>query len=502
MSSAGKTVDHEFSPNSDAQRSFIQSTERQLLYSGSFGAGKTRAGNEKGVFLNNKYPGNRGLIVRKSLVDVRASTISQSLTEDVLPDSHIVDHNKGDCIITHRTGVTDPSGDPVLSEIHYYGLNSGENRSSDDLPRKIGSTEFGWIFVDEGTEVTQGDWNQLLGRLRYNKHEQNGYTFPIPIQQIFTATNPDSPNHWMHDHFGIDGSTPQNRGFWMASLDDNEENVPDEYISDLKNSLSGMYYERYIEGKWVGAEGMVYDEFDPNMHLVHPEDLNDRFDIPQDAQDENKWTHHGRQQYGDDQDASHYVTPPVDWRIYRSIDFGYRNPFVCQWWARSPDDALVMFRELYQTEETVPSLVPRIQSLTPQDRNISMTVADHDAENHETLQNEGISTVNAKKSVEAGIQSVQERLKPDDRGRSSIYFMQGARAHEPSNSLILDDKPQKTVAEIYDYEWDEDEEEPVKEDDHGMDAVRYLVHTLDGGAQMSLDEMREWEKLVNEEGGL
>jgi hypothetical protein len=498
MSSATsqQTVEDRFAPNSGAQEEFFTATERQLLYSGSFGAGKSRAGCEKGYYLNQRYPGNRGLIVRKSLVDVRASTIEQSLLEDVIPESHIIDHNKGDCIIKHHTGRTDPSGEEIVGEIHYYGVTGGEKTSSDDLPRKIGSTEYGWIFVDEGTELTQGEWNQLVGRLRYNEHEQNGYVYPIPIQQIFTATNPDSPNHWMHDYFGLGGTAPPNRAYWTANLWDNADNLPQEYIEDLESSLSGMYYERYVEGQWVGAEGMVYDEFDPELHLIHPDKLNEHFALPVDVPDEEQWTVHGRQEYSNDE-VSYYVSPPADWRIYRTIDFGYRNPFVCQFWARSPDDELILFREIYDVEKTTSKYAPRIESLTPRASPLEMTTADHDAENHETLRQKGISTVNADKSVEAGIQSVKERFMRDDRGRPRLFFMQGARAHEAPTRLVLDDDPLKTVEEIYDYEWDEDEEEPVKENDHGMDAMRYLIHTLDSGPQHTLDDFKNWEEAFN-----
>lgn len=501
MSSATNTqstIEHRFEPNPGAQKEFIRSTERQLLYSGSFGAGKSRAGCEKGYFLNQKYPGNRGLIVRKSLVDVKASTVKQSLLEDVIPESHIVDHNKGDNIIIHHTGERDPTGEEVYSEIHYYGVNSGEKTSSDDLPRKIGSTEFGWIFIDEGTELSRGEWNQLLGRLRRDQHQQNGYVYRIPIQQIFTATNPDSPNHWMHDYFGIGDAAPADREYWTANLWDNQQHLPDEYIKDLETSLSGMYYKRYVEGKWVGAEGMVYDEYDPNVHLLHPNDLNSHFGILEDTVPSDRWELHGREEYGNEE-ASYFVTPPEHWRLYRAIDFGYRNPFVCQWWARSPEDELVLFRELYMTEETTQDMAPRIKSMTPDDLPLAMSVADHDAENHETLRQEGITTVNAKKSVEAGIQSVKKRLMRDERGRPKVYFMQGARAHEASTRLILDDKPLKTVDEIYDYEWkDDDEEEPEKEDDHGMDAMRYLVHTLDSGSQPTLEDFKQWEEAFNQ----
>ena len=48
-------------------KEFMESVQREILFSGSFGAGKSRAGCEKGLFLSMKYPNNRGLIIRKNL---------------------------------------------------------------------------------------------------------------------------------------------------------------------------------------------------------------------------------------------------------------------------------------------------------------------------------------------------------------------------------------------------------------------------------------------------
>jgi hypothetical protein len=66
----------------------------------------------------------------------------------------------------------------------------------------------------------------------------------------------------------------------------------------------------------VQAEGVVYDGWD-RVHLI------DRFDIP------------------------------PDWRRIRSIDFGYTNPFVCQWWAIDGDGRMYLYREIYHTKRTV-----------------------------------------------------------------------------------------------------------------------------------------------------
>lgn len=481
------------------QRAFLLSTADQVMLSGSFGAGKSRIGCEKGYFLNLRYPGNRGLIIRKSLKDVKTSTVNQTLLPEVIPRSHVPEkakigndkvkgHTKRENIIRHYTGVEDPNGDPVLSEIYYYGIEGGRSARDDDLPEKIGSTAFGWIFVDEGTELERGEWNQLYGRLRYKGKRQAGKLYSVPFRQIFTATNPDSPNHWMHEHFRPDEPSKGKGEVFKMNLFDNPH-LPQEYVDNLEANLSGMYYERYVKGKWVGAEGAVYNEYDPAKHLLDFEDL------PRSGQ----WQYHGEETY-EQGEMSVYVTPPPDWRIYRTIDFGLRNPFVCQWWAESPDGKLVMFREIYKTGTIVEDLAKKIRALTPDGRKMEMTVADHDAEQVETLRRHGVESQPAKKDVEAGIQSVKARMQNQDDGKPALYFLKNARAHQPDTQLVLDDKPLKTVDEIYGYTWeDDDKEEPEKEDDHGMDAMRYLVHTRDGGPILTTEEMEEWAETFNED---
>lgn len=479
------------------QRKFMLSTADQVLLSGSFGAGKSRVGCEKGFFLNLMYPGNRGLIIRKSLKDVKTSTINQTLLPEVIPRSHIPDsimiggdkikgHTKRENIIRHYTGTTDRNGDPVMSEIYYYGLESGRSARDDDLPEKIGSTAFGWIFVDEGTEIERGEWNQLYGRLRYKGKRQAGQLYEVPFRQIFTATNPDSPQHWMYEHFQPDDPDKGAGEVYKMNLFDNPH-LPDQYVENLEKNLSGMYYERYVKGEWVGAEGMVYDEYDPAKHLVGPENLPKA----------DSWQVHGQEEY-DNGEVSNYVTPPPDWRIYRTIDFGYQNPFVVQWWARSPGDKMVLFREIYRSQTIVEDHAKRILALDP-DRNIELATADHDAEQVETLRRHGVETSPAKKDVEAGIQAVKSRMMLNDKGEPGLYFMRGARAHKPDTHLKLNDRPLKTLDEIYSYEWEDDDEEvPVKEDDHGMDAMRYLIYTLYGGPTMSQEDLEEYEEIFNE----
>src|SRR5690606_16389199 len=114
------------------------------------------------------------------------------------------------------------------------------------------------------------------------------------------------------------------------------------------DALTGVRYQRLRKGKWVSAEGQIYETFGPAIHLVN------RFDIPQ------------------------------DWRRIRVIDFGMRHPFVCQWWAIDPDGRMYMYREIFMTNRTVRRHSEQIKSLSEGER-IEATICDHDAEDRETL---------------------------------------------------------------------------------------------------------------------
>src|SRR5205807_10160515 len=97
------------------------------------------------------------------------------------------------------------------------------------------------------------------------------------------------------------------------------------------------------------------------------------------------------------------------WRRFITIDFGYNNPFVAQWWALSGDNILFRYREIYVTGRLVMDLAPRITELS-EGENIEAIICDHDAEDRATLERLRLRNVRAKKNVSAGIQLVAKRL--------------------------------------------------------------------------------------------
>jgi len=234
---------------------------------------------------------------------------------------------------------------------------------------------------------------------------------------------------------------------YYSGAKDNPNNSP-AYLSNL-NKLTGVMKDRLAEGKWVQAEGAIYEEYDPAIHMI------DRDKCPE------------------------FV------RRFRCIDFGYSNPFVCQWWGMDADGRLYRYREIYQTRRLVEEVTPDIIKLS-EGENIEATTSDHDAEDRATMEKHGISTTAAKKDVSPGIQAVKARMKVQPDGKPRIYFVRGALV-DVDPLLEAEKKPTCTEEEVTGYAWKKYEdgkpnkEEPVKLNDHGMDTTRYMVMHVDNG---------------------
>jgi len=112
-------------------------------------------------------------------------------------------------------------------------------------------------------------------------------------------------------------------------------------------------------------------------------------------------------------------------------------------------------------------------------------ITDHDAEDRATFERAtGMSTLPAYKGVSDGIQAVAERLRLGGDGKPRLGFLRDARVDRDA-SLVDLGKPTCTEEEFPSYIWDirpgvRKGEQPMKADDHGMDATRYFVAYLDG----------------------
>lgn len=480
-----------------AQRRMMQSAVHELLLSGAFGGGKSLPGCEKGLFLSLRYPWNKGVIARKTFASLKNTTLATWLEDVCLPE-HKQSYNQADQVYKLING----------SEVLFMGL---------DDPQKAGSLNLGWTFLDEASEFDEEDYKMFLGRLRLNR---------VPIRQMIAATNPANTDHWLYDRFYNNGGTlyhydedlaneylNDNKGTIIYASDDRAVGVreawvverigdadrevvesnslqnpylPSDYLAIL-NTYTGVYYDRFVKGLWIGFEGLVYEEYDNRKHLIEP------------------------------------FTIPADWVRYISIDFGYTNPFVCQWWAVHPkrerlqptpetcicdggrnvftgkmmdrnihsieclnsqpincacpapvhEESYYLYREIYMSQRRVEQHASTMQRFHEP---VKARFTDHDAGDRAVLERCGFPTALANKEIETGVQTVKSLL-----AANRLFFFR--------NSLVEKDTtitkgPKSTTEEFGSYHWEKattgknDKEHPADKDNHGMDAMRYFLHTL------------------------
>lgn len=424
------TLVHDYKPRGAALRLLAERGEEVCL-DGPAGTGKSRGCLEKLHLCMLVNPGARGLIVRKTAV---------SLTNTALDT-----YRKHVAAETIATGEVDYYGGSTQEPAQFrYANGSRIIVGGMDKPSKIMSSELDIIYVQEATELTLTDWEMLLTRLR------NGV---MSFQQIIADCNPDVPTHWLKQRANTGtllllGSRHADNP--MLIDDDGNPTVKGKaYLAKLDN-LTGVRRDRLRDGKWVAAEGMIYAEYDPAVHVVEP------FEVP--------W----------------------DWPRFWSVDFGFTNPQVIQRWAEDPDGRLFLYAEHYRTKKTVDQhaaavlrdVAPNGVWIEPKPQNI---ICDHDAEGRVVFSRElGLATQAAKKDVLDGIQAVQRRWRPAGDGRPRLFIMRGA-CRDRDQELVDLGKPASTEEEIPGYIWRDHatKEEPVKENDHGNDAMRYLIADRD-----------------------
>ena len=242
--------------------------------------------------------------------------------------------------------------------------------------------------------------------------------------------NPDSPEHWFYKEW-IRKYREKNVLYLHFDMNDNFSLDP-KIKKRYENLYSGVFYERFVLGKWVVAEGIIYGMFDRVKNVGIPE-----------------------------------ILPKGDY--YISIDYGTRNPCSMGLWLLSDDGHAYRIRESYydsrragvqRTDEEHYAELERLAGgLT---ENINYVITDPSALSFiECIRRHGKFRVKkADNSVADGIRNVASLL--------------------TAGRLHFDESCRDTFREFSLYRWDEKsgKDVPIKENDHAMDDMRYFVKTI------------------------
>lgn len=268
-------------------------------------------------------------------------------------------------------------------------------------------------YCDELTLFPRDFFIMLLSRLR------------VPGAKLIATTNPDSPEHWLKKEY-IDRRTELDMLDVRFLLDDNTKLDP-QYVHAVKSEYTGVFYERFILGKWCLAEGIIYQQFTPSYH------------IKQNAVTVGKW--------------------------YLSIDYGTLNAFSAGLWCYDGKTAYRAAEYYYSGRDTHRQLtnaqyLRQVQQLA-KGHPITAVVVDPSAASFiEELRAAGFTVRKANNDVINGICQVASDLQ---QGR--LFFAPSCK---------------NCIREFGLYRWDSQsgEDKPVKENDHAMDEVRYFVRTI------------------------
>lgn len=302
------------------------------------------------------------------------------------------------------------------SVTNVFELFGGKDKSSADL---IQGRTLGGIFFDEVVLQPKEFVSQGLSRLS------------IDGAKSFFSCNPSSPKHWFYTEW-IQKAEHRKAKVLEFELTDNPS-LSEKTIQMYKTQFSGVFYDRYILGKWVVADGLVYN-FQKEKHIKE---------------------HTQRE-----------VKPWV--RFYMSIDYGITNPFACLLWAVDRGKAYCIKEYYYNSKEeegktlTDEEHYNNIEKLAESYR-IDLIVIDPSATSMKALiKRKGkYSVKDANNKVLDGISNTMTLLE--------------------QGKLLFSESCKNTISEFGLYSWNKDTAQGdtvIKENDHALDSVRYFVNTV------------------------
>lgn len=245
--------------------------------------------------------------------------------------------------------------------------------------------------------------------------------------------NPDSPNHWFYKEW-IKQAERHNALHLHFELDDNPA-LSEEIKERYRTTYSGVFYDRYVRGLWVAADGIIYPQFDKNRHIV-----------------KNK--------------------PRPYSKYYISIDYGTSNPTSMGLWGLYNRKWYRVADSYYDGRERGPR-----------------TDEEHYQELERLVQenapSQAITAIIVDPSAASFIQTIKKhgRFRTKEANNDVLDGIRNTAAELNAGRLLFCDCCHDIFDEFGAYVWDskasdKGEDKPVKSSDHAMDDMRYFVQTV------------------------
>jgi PBSX family phage terminase large subunit len=303
--------------------------------------------------------------------------------------------------------------------VNYFYIFGGKDEGSQDLIQGI---TLAGVFFDEVALMPESFVNQATGRCS------------VDGSKFWFNCNPDGPYHWFKVNW-IDRAAEKNLLYLHFTMDDNlslSEKIKQRYRSMYK----GVFFKRYILGLWAMAEGVIYDMFNEEEHVI-------------DSLDGIQWT--------DD--------------YYVSVDYGTQNATVFQLWRKTTTGKHICIKEYYYSgrdenaqKTDIEYAEDMVSWLGDTRKKVKAVIVDPSAASFiAQLKKYGFHVKKAKNDVLDGIRLVGTLLN--------------------TKTILIYKDCVNTIREFGSYVWDKKaaergEDKPVKFEDHCMDALRYYCMTV------------------------
>ena len=288
-----------------------------------------------------------------------------------------------------------------------------DGANADSYKKARGFTAYG-AFLNEATTLHDSFVKEVISRCSGEG------------ARIYMDTNPENPTHSVKtDYIDKDGQMLSNgqlniKAFNFTLYDNTFLNK--EYVESIEASTpSGMFFDRDILGIWVASEGVVYQDFNKDIHYV--KEANTEFK-----------------------------------KIFCGVDFGWEHYGSIVVVGLGLDDKYYLIKEYAYKHKDIEYWINIAKEIIKEYGNINFYCDYARPDYVHKLQVNGIRAINAKKDVLEGISTI-------------------ATLFKTNKLLVLEDNVNIFKSEIYNYVWAKGKDEPIKSSDDVLDSLRYAIYT-------------------------
>lgn len=342
----------------------------------------------------------------KSVGAVERNIVTPLLSVVYLKQNFDIRYNRGDHVIIARRGRRE-------NRIYLFG---GKDESSAAL---IQGVTLAGVLLDEVALMPRSFVEQALARCS------------VKGAKLWFNCNPENPQHWFRQEWIL--QPEKHNALHLHFLMDDNPGLDEATKERYKSMYSGLFFERYVMGRWVMSEGLIYDMFDPTENVY-------RDNIP---------------------------SLPYSCQRYIACDYGTTNP--------------TRFLDIYDNGEVV--RVDREYDWDSRKERRQKTDQEY-ADDFMEFMGDVPATVLVDPSAASFIVALRQRgVYVREADNDVLDGIRRVAVLLKRRELLINERCSRLLDEMGTYMWDDKaaqrgEEKPVKQNDHSADCVRYFCNYL------------------------